>query len=79
MDKNKKFLKQITDAERIAVGSAVANILAGSKTGLNIRKLEGYTHIYRVRIGRIRIVYEKTDTTIIIVKIGFKGENFYKL
>lgn len=79
MDKKEKFLKQLTEKERVMVGDAVAHILGGATSGLDIKKLKGKVLVYRVRVGRIRIVYEQVRGRVIILKVGFKGEDTYTL
>ncbi len=43
---------------------------------LQIKKLKGDPHLYRVRIGDYRIVYEvaKVEIRVIIIKIGHRRE-----
>lgn len=77
MDKKEKFLRQLTEKERVMIGDAVAHILRGATSSLDIKKLKGRVSVYRVRVGRIRIVYEQTQGRVVILKVGFKGEDTY--
>jgi mRNA interferase RelE/StbE len=70
-----KFLKtrNIKDKKRIL--SAIYKLPDCS----NIKKMEGYTNRYRLRIGSIRVIYDKFDNImkIIVIAIGNRG-NIYK-
>lgn len=78
MDRNEKFLRRLSTKEFSVVHSTVTKILAGDYIGLNIKKLTGYPNAYRVRVGRIRIVYIQQSDDIEILFIGNRNERTYK-
>lgn len=71
MDKIAKALKKFSEAERKTV-KEVLDLLKNNKlAGLNVVKLKGYHSIYRVRKGKIRIIYAVTsnnDVTVFAVE-----------
>ncbi len=46
----------------------------------DVRKVAGREHIYGIRIGRYRLIYEvfKEEKLILILKIQIKSETIYK-
>jgi len=50
----------------------------GRFDNLNIKKLKGFQDVFRVRKGRLRIVYQLLDRKIIILKIDKRKKDTYK-
>ncbi len=70
MDKIDKALRKLSKSQKQQLLVAYARILAGDTTGLDFKKLKGYRGVYRLRIGRQRLVFQwdgKTDGTILQV------------
>ena len=44
----------------------------------DIKKLTGYENLYRIRIGRFRIIFEKSKKGNIVIKIDEKDDQTYK-
>ena len=78
MDKTIKFLKKLNKKERFLVREAISKILSGEHASLDVKALRGFDHIYRVRMGPIRIVYFKDEKETHIIEIGRRGERTYK-
>ncbi|HUY05326.1 MAG TPA: hypothetical protein VMV62_01240 [Candidatus Paceibacterota bacterium] len=78
MDDNKKFVSRLSPAEREQVRSAVSRIIVRDIAGLDVKKLHGYPDMFRVRTGRIRILYRQDAAGVQIVRVGFRSENTYK-
>jgi mRNA interferase RelE/StbE len=53
--------------------------LVSQEHSLNIKKLEGYENLFRIKIGSYRIVYEPIHNviTIYVITIGLR-EGFYQ-
>lgn len=79
MDDNKKFISRLSPAERENIEEIISRILAHNTAGLDIKKLRGYADIFRVRIGRVRIIYIQDTDDMRIVQISFRKEDTYKL
>lgn len=77
MDDNRKFISRLSPVEREQIGLVISRIIAHDTVGLDVKKLRGYSNTFRVRIGRIRIIYLQGADEVQIVRVGFRGENIY--
>ena len=78
MDDNKKFIGRLSPVEREHIIETISRILARDTAGLDVKKLRGYADIFRVRVGRIRIIYTQNVDDVRIVQISFRKEDTYK-
>ena len=70
-----KFIKkQSKDIQRRII-IAIYNLPEG-----DVKKLKGYENYYRLRVGDIRIIFEKEDDKlkIIVIDIGNRGQIYNK-
>ena len=77
-DKIAKFLRRLSAKDRAQVELLFMRLYAGDTEGLNIRQLVGLDDTFRVRQGRIRVIYIQVDSRIRIVKIAFRDDKTYK-
>ena len=77
MNKIDKFLKKLSTRERKDIEEIVTNILGGVYEHMDVKKMKGYDLRYRVRKGRIRIIFNVNDNNIKIEKIEFRNDNTY--
>jgi mRNA interferase RelE/StbE len=79
MDKIDKFLKKISIKDREKIDDLVFKIINKDFEGLNYKKLKGYTNVYRIRKGEIRIIFTVDETKVVnIISIDRKQEDTYK-
>ena len=78
MDKLLKSLQKLTKKEREQVDKILEKIETNCVASLNIKKLKGHDDIYRARKGKLRIIYQKKGTDIILVMISRRNEGTYK-
>ncbi|MDA3733595.1 type II toxin-antitoxin system RelE/ParE family toxin [Niameybacter massiliensis] len=66
-----KFIKKQDKPTQIRVIKAVKELPEG-----DVKKLKGYEKFYRLRVGDIRIIFEKKDDEyiIILIDIGNRGQ-----
>ena len=76
-DKIKKILAKLTPKEREIVKLLILRIKLDDRVGLNVSHLKGHTDLFRVKKGRIRIVYRKNGSNILIVRIDRRNEKTY--
>ncbi|MBI2465902.1 MAG: hypothetical protein HYV66_01570 [Candidatus Sungbacteria bacterium] len=78
MDKISKVLQKLSAEEREKIKSVLLAVKSGQTSGLDIKKLKGRSDIFRVRKGKIRILYRKSDKgEIYILIIERRNENTY--
>lgn len=78
MDKISKALEKLTGKEREIIKLILSDLLKGEIRGFDIKKLKGREDIFRVRKGKIRIIYKKSDDIqISILAIERRSENTY--
>lgn len=77
-DKIKKLLAKLTSQEREMVKLLILRVKLDDTVGLNIKQLTGHSDLFRVRKGRLRIVYRKNAAGFTIVRIDRRNEKTYK-
>jgi len=77
MDRIEKFLKKLTKKMAINTREALKDILKLSLEGYDTEKMKGYKSLYRLRIGKIRIIYINHGDHGEIPDIEFRA-NVYK-
>jgi mRNA-degrading endonuclease RelE of RelBE toxin-antitoxin system len=78
VDKIEKALKKLTEKERREVKSILIKIQKGKTEDLDIKKLKGPNDIFRVRKGRIRIIFQKNNENISILFIERRSDKTYR-
>jgi len=78
MDKIAKALKKLTAKERQKIKTILQQIKNGDFLNLDIQKSKGQKQIYRVRSGKIRIIFHKTKTSIKILTIERRSDRTYE-
>ncbi|OHA15992.1 MAG: hypothetical protein A3G52_04630 [Candidatus Taylorbacteria bacterium RIFCSPLOWO2_12_FULL_43_20] len=77
MNKLDKFLLKLDKKTREAIKEIMTLIILGDLSGLDIKKLKGFETRYRVRVGRIRVVFDQTDYGNLIQDVSFRDNNTY--
>lgn len=77
MDKITKLLKKLTIQERGCLEKALAMLVAGNTSSLDTKKLKGVRDVYRVRIGDLRIIFQKQKDDIRILEVSRRDKNTY--
>ena len=78
MDKIAKALKKLVAGEKEIVKEILTKIDCLDFNGLDIKKLKGRQDIYRVRKGKIRIIYHlNDDNKITILTLERRNDNTY--
>ena len=75
----KKLLSKFSREEREKLELFIEAINSLNWRNLDVKKLKGYQNIFRVRKGKIRIVFTKDKKDISILSIDRRHENIYKL
>ena len=78
MNGNQKFLRKLNRKERNKVNEATDLILTGGTAKLDVKKLKGLPNLFRVRVGKSRIIYISKKEGNKIIFTGFRDDNTYK-
>lgn len=74
MDHLEKFLRHIDGKLRAKLLKAIYAIEAGQLAHLDIKRLKGANHLYRCRVGNVRIIFVKRpDGTYFPLDAHFRG------
>jgi mRNA-degrading endonuclease RelE of RelBE toxin-antitoxin system len=76
MEKYKKFLLKLSPALRKRLILAIEKIANGRVSGLDVKKLHSEIPVYRCRVGKVRILFEKTENKNRILAIKFRGDAY---
>ena len=80
MDKIAKALKKLSNSERAAVKIILLKLKNKQFNNLDIKKLKGRDDIFRVRKGRIRIIYRaEKSREIFILSMERRKDTTYNL
>lgn len=61
MNKLAKALQNLSDKERKPIKSVLLKIKSNSLSGLDLKKLKNCDNIFRVRKGKLRVIFKKQD------------------
>jgi len=78
MDKIDKALNELIFKEKERIKNIIKALQLGRFDNLDIKKLKGFQDVFRVRKGRLRIVYQLLGRKIIFLKIDKRKKNTYK-
>lgn len=68
-----KQLRKFSKVDQVAVARKI-RVVGGKNAAVKSERLQGYKNIYRVRVGRYRIVYRLTRDQVYVVLIGHRRE-----
>jgi len=78
MNKIIKTLRRFNKKERDIIKSILIKIKKNNFKDLDIKKLKSKNNIFRVRKGKIRIIYYLKQNRIMILSIEKRSERTYK-
>jgi mRNA-degrading endonuclease RelE of RelBE toxin-antitoxin system len=79
MDKITKALKKLTQKEKQKLKQILSKIKTGNFKELDLKKLKAKSSIYRVRFGKLRLIFQNDKNTIKILTIERRNDNTYNL
>lgn len=75
-DKIQKFINALGEKQRNRLKQRLIALKESPFTGNDIKKLKGVNDLYRLRIGKIRVIFKVIDPIIEVVDIDYRG-NIY--
>jgi mRNA-degrading endonuclease RelE of RelBE toxin-antitoxin system len=76
MKRAEKFLRSLDPKRRGVIDLLIRRITRRDFDGLDIKKLKDEEEIYRVRKGKIRIIFRLSES-VEIIDIVFRNDNTY--
>jgi len=77
VDKITKALNKFSASERALVKKIVLALKNYQFTGLDLKKLKGHENIFRIRKGKIRIIYRLQGGQIYLLAVEKRNDNTY--
>ena len=78
MNRLEKSLKRLSPKETKAVEKVVEKLTKREWTGLDVVKLKGTTDVFRVRVGRLRVIFRQRAKEVDILVIESRSEKTYR-
>ena len=76
MDKISKFLGKLSKKELATILIILSDIRALNLEQYDVKALKGKDRLFRLRKGKIRIIFKKQDSKGILVKIAFRKDAY---
>ena len=73
-----KLLSKFNKDDRLVLEFLIEKIFSLDWDGLDIKKLKGYDDIYRLRKGKLRVIFYKRKSSISIINIKHRNDKTYK-
>jgi len=67
-----KQYKKLPKEYKSLVGVALSRLSEG--LGLDLKPVEGEKDVYRIRVGKYRMLFTKSDRTVLVFKISPRGD-----
>lgn len=77
MNRVEKFLAKLNFDRRVATLELIRKITLGNLQNLDVKKLKGSDTIFRVRSGRIRILFIKKEIGYGVIDVDNRDDNTY--
>jgi len=78
MDQIAKILRKAKTADREKLLLVLRALRARDFSNLKRKKLKGYEHIYRVRVGNYRVIYFDDGEDLIVKHVKQRNERTYR-
>ncbi len=78
MNKIEKFLRKLSPVERKAVLLIVKQLILDFRKLPNVKKLSGFSNLYRIRVSNYRIIFQVENETATVIRIVKRDDSSYK-
>lgn len=72
MDKLRKFLRKLSRKEQEEIEALMLRVQQLDLQGLDVKPLQGMKDVYRVRKGKLRVIYKSYKNRGIIIAIDYR-------
>jgi mRNA-degrading endonuclease RelE of RelBE toxin-antitoxin system len=78
MDKIQKALAKLPKQHREIFYALMVKLMARDFLGLNVAKIKGYKEVYRIKHGRLRVVFKMSQQELSVLEVGLRSEKTYR-
>ncbi len=78
MDKVSKALQKLNTEEQKNLKDILTNINRSDFSGLDLKKLKGRKDIFRIRKGKMRIIFYKKEDSVKVLSIERRSDKTYR-
>lgn len=78
MDQIEKFLRKINKKLALKIALILKDIGLLKLSPYDLEKMKGFENLYRIRVGKIRIVFQNLKTHGHVVYIEYRGQAYKK-
>lgn len=79
MEQIEKFIRKLSKKHAFEIARILGDILSLNLKNYDIEKMKGFKDLYRIRVGKIRIIFKKEDSQGRAVYIEYRGNAYKKL
>ena len=72
-----KQLRNIPEKDRERIFAAIEQLMARDFSALDRKRLKGYEHIFRIRVGSYRVIYYDDGADVILKAVLRRNESTY--
>lgn len=78
MDKLQKALAKLSGQEALLVEEMLLRVKARNYLGLNLIKLKGSKNLFRIKAGRLKIIFSMSSEGAKLIDVGYRSEKTYR-
>lgn len=75
-NKIQKFINSLDQKTKTRLTKRIFLLKESPYKGSDVKKLKGFNALYRLRLGKIRVIFKFNNATVEIVDINYRG-NIY--
>jgi len=77
-DKIDKALEKLSEKEKTKLKELLSSLKKGVLLNIDVKKLKGRDDIFRIRKGKIRVIFRKTENEIKILSLERRNDITYR-
>jgi mRNA-degrading endonuclease RelE of RelBE toxin-antitoxin system len=78
MDKVKKAIAKLPKKYQAAFNALMLKLWARDFSGLNMIKLKGHKDLFRVKKGRLRVIFRLINDSLEVLDVDLRSEKTYR-
>jgi mRNA-degrading endonuclease RelE of RelBE toxin-antitoxin system len=78
MDELQKAIAKLAKEHRAVFDSLMVRLYERNFLGLDLAKLKGHKDVFRVKHGRLRIIFRMNREGLSVLEVGLRNENTYR-